>query len=976
MTTILLLMALVGAPVNPPIVILRGDSAGLGDAAGQRRAEACAERTAAALAAVGAPTETVSDLSLNADQLAGVRLAVLPYNKVDDALAARLADYVRGGGRLAAFFTTGSGRFDALMGIRRGPLRAPAYTGQYRAIRFTQGARQRLSALPGELAQDSWTAFELSPLPGTEVIGEWGSPPRETPAAVTLGPAGVYVAHVLTSGDLYHKGLFLVSLAARADPAVWAPVLDHAWQQAQESCRQAVDRWERLRDRDDVSAERLGRLEPEVLALAVRAAALPAPEVTQGPATRLALYRRLANQAAALSYRLVPSRPHELRGLWVFAGRPLNWTKLAWEAKSAGLNAIFYRVARGGMAVYPSRQLPRDTWAGEADEVAAALRACHRYGLQFHAWRVCYHMGSAPEELRRQLRESGRLSVDLAGHEALYANPGDPRNEALELAVLREIVDRYDVDGVMLDYARYGEEPSFEFDYSATSRREFERALGQAVERWPDDVAYGALKPRYESWLRDNVSRLVRRAAVELRDRDPRVVLSAAVWRNPAANRYAVKQDWPRWVREGWLDLVVPMDYTRDPAALADETAAQLAVAAPHTPLAVGLGVWLLDRPAALVNQVEVVRDAGAGGFVLFSSNAANLSDCLAALKDGATAEPAQPVTAEPRARWRLGGVIRQAEGAPAAGIGDQVSVELVLGPGPTTGKSVTGVVGAIRLVRPGSAKDVAEVVRFVGLGSLRAEATGRFECPAGRAQLVASGTYEPEAGKPLPFEIRGPVIEGWTPARVDALRRRRQPPVFRGSGLRVGVWSDGVGSEPVLAALRRRRAVTAAPLYRLEPDHLAVVQAVVLPGLHDVSPLYRGGDETLRAWVAAGGTAVLLHEATGRRWHPVLFPEVGRGDGVSRRQLVAATGKLAGLPAGWRLSHAWRDHVRLVPASGAVTLLTEADGGAPVIVEARVGQGRVVLCGLLLGARGTSGAMPKAEEELLLLLLGLRRSA
>ncbi|MDR7545568.1 MAG: family 10 glycosylhydrolase [Armatimonadota bacterium] len=68
----------------------------------------------------------------------------------------------------------------------------------------------------------------------------------------------------------------------------------------------------------------------------------------------------------------------------------------------------------------------------------------------------------------------------------VFANPSHPEVQAYELAVLWEIVSRYDVDGIVLDRARYA---GVDADFSDLSRRQFEEFLGRPLRRWPDDVA-------------------------------------------------------------------------------------------------------------------------------------------------------------------------------------------------------------------------------------------------------------------------------------------------------------------------------------------------------------------------------------------------------------------------------------------------------------------------------------------------------
>ncbi len=64
-------------------------------------------------------------------------------------------------------------------------------------------------------------------------------------------------------------------------------------------------------------------------------------------------------------------------------------------------------------------------------------------------------------------------------------NPGDANVRSHELRVLHELVSRYPLDGVILDRVRYD---GIEADFSERSHKEFEKYLGERVDRFPADI--------------------------------------------------------------------------------------------------------------------------------------------------------------------------------------------------------------------------------------------------------------------------------------------------------------------------------------------------------------------------------------------------------------------------------------------------------------------------------------------------------
>ena len=70
--------------------------------------------------------------------------------------------------------------------------------------------------------------------------------------------------------------------------------------------------------------------------------------------------------------------------------------------------------------------------------------------------------------------------VDIA-----FLNPAMPENQEWALRFVREILTKYRFDAYALDYCRY---PGATADFSEFSHRDFEKFLGHAVERFPEDI--------------------------------------------------------------------------------------------------------------------------------------------------------------------------------------------------------------------------------------------------------------------------------------------------------------------------------------------------------------------------------------------------------------------------------------------------------------------------------------------------------
>ena len=88
-----------------------------------------------------------------------------------------------------------------------------------------------------------------------------------------------------------------------------------------------------------------------------------------------------------------------------------------------------------------------------------------------------------------------------------FVSPANPQVYGYEMAVIYEVLSRYDVDGIILDRTRYQD---ISEDFSPLSRAGFEAFIGRRVDRWPQDVFTYAARgrwvarvpgPLYRAWI-------------------------------------------------------------------------------------------------------------------------------------------------------------------------------------------------------------------------------------------------------------------------------------------------------------------------------------------------------------------------------------------------------------------------------------------------------------------------------------------
>ena len=381
--------------------------------------------------------------------------------------------------------------------------------------------------------------------------------------------------------------------------------------------------------------------------------------------------RRLAPvllAAATISTAVAPTGaapdPAEVRALWVLRTSlqsPEDIRRMVSMAAAHGFNTLFVQVRGRGDAFFNGgvelRAVSLTPQAAAFDPLAEALARAKEAGLRVHAWVNVNLVSSAaelpasrqhviyehpewlmvPRELAPELLQIeprspeylGRLArwtrANASAVEGLYVSPVHPDAAAHVASVVGDLVTRYAVDGVHLDYVRY---PGADFDYSRAAIAAFEAEMQarvspaerervqalQAIDpfAWPWEFA-GEWRRFRQSRLTALVTRL-RTTVVKIR---PGAIVSAAVVPDHREALGAKLQDWRTWLDNGFIDVVCPMAYTQEPGVFAEQIAEVRALAAGR-PVWAGIGAYRLS-PRETIDNIATARRLGADGVILFS---------------------------------------------------------------------------------------------------------------------------------------------------------------------------------------------------------------------------------------------------------------------------------------------------------------------------------------------------------------------
>ena len=522
------------------------------------------------------------------------------------------------------------------------------------------------AVLPEFLPQNSWNLFDValdeefqssrvSPLIGgnkARALAMWQTMDGRATnyPAIVLSGNGMYCSHVLMSEGFDAKKTLLTSLGFEISPESSRNVVRQDWLSLFSIGA------EPYADTTSVRAETLKRLKTELAAKEKTIVDVATLLAADDKRPNLLELRRLGAILLDIKSKLVyefcaaqPSRSGEGRLWWEHSGCGIwrgDWDRSMKALADAGFNGVIPNMLWGGAAYYDSKVLPVAPVVEQyGDQIAQAVAAGKKYGIEVHAWMVCFNASNSPKWFLDKMSEEGRLQRDSAGEEKPWLCPSNPLNRALQKAALEEVAFNYDVDGVHFDYIRFPDDDScfcdgcrerFAAAYKEATGKDIQGDFVQFVRKDPD------ASKAWKQWRCDQITELVREVNESLRARRPDIQISAAVFPSYPGVKDSIGQDWGLWVDKGWLDFVCPMDYTSDPGGFKGYVERQLPYVKGKVPIYPGIGMTATGismKPEEVVLQAKIAREAGAQGFTIFNLTESTATGAFPAFKAGVGAE-------------------------------------------------------------------------------------------------------------------------------------------------------------------------------------------------------------------------------------------------------------------------------------------------------------------------------------------------
>lgn len=265
----------------------------------------------------------------------------------------------------------------------------------------------------------------------------------------------------------------------------------------------------------------------------------------------------------------------EFRGAWIqavngqFTGMGEEQmkqylTKMLDNLQKVNVNAIIFQVRVEGDALYPSFYEPWSRYlTGEQgcspgwDPLAFMVGECHKRCMELHAWINPYRARTKSTKSLALEHPSVKNPQNFIEYEGqLYFNPALQSNRDHICRIVRDIITRYDVDGLHID--------DYFYPYPVKGK-EF------SDEEWfiksgNDDRG---------SWRRENVNHLIYQIHRTVREVKPWVKFGVSpfgIYRNAKSWEHGsrtnglqcydeLNADVLFWIEQGWVDYCIPQIY-------------------------------------------------------------------------------------------------------------------------------------------------------------------------------------------------------------------------------------------------------------------------------------------------------------------------------------------------------------------------------------------------------------------------------
>lgn len=238
------------------------------------------------------------------------------------------------------------------------------------------------------------------------------------------------------------------------------------------------------------------------------------------------------------------------------AGFKAEFENVIENCRSLKIEEIYIHIRAYCDSLFKSDYFPliNEAKSYDYDVFEYIISACHTAGIKVHAWINPYRVLTSSSDKEKLSHESPAykwLSDDNAGndrnvilYDGIYLNPAE--NEVRELVIngIREVLGKYEVDGIHFDDYFY---PTEDSRFDAVSYEKYKSETENPLS--------------LADWRRANVNALISGSYAAVKYYGEDIVFSVSPTASIEKNRNELYADVEAWIKSGCLDSIIPQLY-------------------------------------------------------------------------------------------------------------------------------------------------------------------------------------------------------------------------------------------------------------------------------------------------------------------------------------------------------------------------------------------------------------------------------
>ena len=207
-------------------------------------------------------------------------------------------------------------------------------------------------------------------------------------------------------------------------------------------------------------------------------------------------------------------------------------------------------------SLYKSDYFPLVSYAEtyQFDIFEYIIKMCHQNDIKVHAWINPYRVSTASSDIEtlntqspayKWLKdEDAENNRNVCISDGIYLNPAEMQVQKLIIDGIKEIIEKYDVDGIHFD----------DYFYPTTSPQFDEISYNKYCDDKENPISL-------EDWRRNNVNSLLSGCYSAIKYKNPDILFTVSPTASVKQNYNNLYADVKEWVKGGYIDYIIPQIY-------------------------------------------------------------------------------------------------------------------------------------------------------------------------------------------------------------------------------------------------------------------------------------------------------------------------------------------------------------------------------------------------------------------------------